>query len=217
MKHAMLTQSPVMSLFQERKEAVTHMTCTELHHQLESWITSRVSDLVSSCAVTNKEGDVLGGVNAYDPLRKTLWMELANNHTLQLFSLDVTSGKWTNVNIPNPLNLETMSYDNVTGLFYGIGLREIGQNWTRILMTFDGRTLDFETVADIPGYLMIDANMAGIDLTGRRLFCVLEPTKKNEIPYQLITVDIKTGKILSNPEIPNTDLFPWSIEYYNGK
>jgi len=181
-------------------------------------------------------GDVFGGINAYDPVNKLLWLELAYNHTfLQLFALNVTNGKWVHKNIKNPLNLETMTFDPVTNLFYGIGLREdTATKVVRILMTFDSKSLKFTTIAEIPGYLLIDADLGTLDVKNRKLFCVMQPgqaryitrqdlrlasikqrQQKKEAPFHLLTIDMISGKVEHNPDVDYDGLFPWSIEFLN--
>jgi hypothetical protein len=165
----------------------------------------------------NEIGDisVLGGIHAFDPKNNWLWLSYGlPDDTIDLFAMDVSTGQWKHQNVSNPMNLETMNYDSQTGLMYGIGLTFQDQNHTRLLLTFNTVSLKWEEVGPIPGYFIIDADLAAIDVKNRKLFAVLQVDDENG-PFQLITLDMNTATVEDYPDVNFPDGFPWSIDFLN--
>jgi len=158
--------------------------------------------------------DVLGGLHAFDPKNKILWLEYGIDVTIDLFGLDVTTGKWKYENISNPMNMESMIYDIETGLMYGIGVIFQAQNHTRLLLTLDSASLQWKVVGQIPGYYIIDANVSALDEKNRKLYAVLEVDQEDG-PFQLVTLDMKTATVEDHPTVDYPNGFPWSLEFYN--
>jgi hypothetical protein len=172
-------------------------------------------------------GDVIGGINAYDPNTKLLWIELMGAADEQdLFAIDVTTGKVVN-KVKNAPNMQTFSYDSQTKLFYGIG----GHNGSFVLLTFDAKTTKFNTVAKLSGFVDVDQELQAIDVKNRKLFGIVQTsasTKRdlrplgkllnrevNKDTFEFITINLTNGVLESRAPVLDLLAFPWSIEHLN--
>lgn len=160
------------------------------------------------------DGNVLGAIHAFDPNNNLLWLSYAGQDDIELFALDVTTGKWVFQHVPNPLNMESMTFDKETGLMYGIGLTFQDQNHTRMLLTFNTKTLEWGVVGNIPGYFIIDADLAAMDEKNRKLFVVMQVNDEKG-PFQLLTLDMNTATVEAHPDVSFPTGFPWSIDFFN--
>jgi len=110
-----------------------------------------------------------------------------------------------------------MRYDPKSGLVYGIGLRVLGNgtnDWERTLVSLDGRTGNFTVVASIPGYFIILSSICAIDHVQRRLWAILQRGHDGAAPFDLVSVNLDTGKILTHPQLCTNDIMcPWTLEY----
>lgn len=179
--------------------------------------------------------DVIGGASCYDPINQILWLTYAINTTttvnshnkrgvhyphndifIDLFGFNVNTGKLV-YQIQNTNNLETMNFDPVTGLIYGIGLQVFNEtSYQRVLMTLNSKTGKLQIVKSIPGYFIINGSLAALNVKQRILYTVLQPmTTEEDTPFELVAVDINKGTLLTHPQIDSKDSSqtPWSLQY----
>lgn len=161
--------------------------------------------------------DVLGAASAFDPVHGILWLQLAQNSSgsveIDLFGFDVKTGN-VKYQLKDTLLMETMTFDPLTGKIFGIGLQIFSEtNYTRILMTLDVTTEQkFAIVNQIPGYFIIQAAIAALDVKNRILYSYLQPVGKQSAPFELVGVDVRTGKVVSHPKVVDATR-PWSLEF----
>jgi len=164
--------------------------------------------------------DVLGASSVYDPKNKVLWLMFGTNTSINLFGYNVTNGKllW-NIN-DDVYNLETMDFDPETGLIYGIGLKVINDSYaSRTVVTLNSATGEFNVIAviDKDQFWIIDGGASALDWTNRVLYCYLQPRGPESNPFDLVGVDMATGKLVNGAPAACTDpgACPWSLEYHN--
>jgi len=163
--------------------------------------------------------DVLGGPSAFDPVNKIYWLQYGLNTTYEiyLFGFNVLNGKLV-YQLDDVLNMETMDYDPVTGLIFGIGLKVISDtDYYRVLMTLNSKDGSFNVIAKIPNYYIINGSLGTIDPVSRTYYCILQPSSSDTAPMDLMTIDLKTANIISNPQICDSSLngCPWALNFYS--
>jgi len=160
--------------------------------------------------------DVLGGASVYDPKNQILFLQfgIKSPPSIKIFGFNVKTGQLV-YSLDNPLNMETMNYDEKTGLIYGIGLTVYNStNFKRTVITLDGSTGKFQEVAVIPGYFFISSSISALDILNRRLFVFLSPIG-NDVQFDLVSINVDTYAILFHPRAcTDSTACPWSLQYY---
>jgi len=154
--------------------------------------------------------NVIGGLHAYDPINELLWLEYVANRTFNLYGLDVDTGD-LKITIPNSLSMETMVYNPMDHLFWGFGVNVSVPSGLRTLVTLDPETGKFELRDNLPEFWIIVADLSALDYKKGVLYTMLSP-QGSASAYDLVGVDIHTGKVLSKPSIPD-DI--WCLEFLN--
>jgi len=160
--------------------------------------------------------DVLGGISGYDSVNNVLWIEAALKDSIFFLRIDVATGAVTQVQ--NPLNLETMDFDPVSGLFYGVGLKvESSSRYYRVFVSLDSKNSNFTILANIDGYFIISAAQGALDIENRKYYSLLQPITPKNAPFQLVEFDMNTLKVSNHPQIGGNqcDKCPWSIHFSN--
>jgi len=157
--------------------------------------------------------DVLGGASTYDPSNSMLWIQLGlKSGSISNFGFNISTGKLVH-QIPDTLNMETMDYDPVTQLIYGIGLQVFNEtSYYRILMTLDSKTGKYNIIGKIPGYFIIQASLAALDSKGRLLYTYLQKTGNSNAKFDLLTISMQDASI-KNAVLACNNNCPWSIAY----
>jgi len=157
--------------------------------------------------------DVLGGTSVYDPKNEILWLQFGfNNGTIDMFGFDVNTGKLV-AEFPDNLNMETMSYDPLTGLIYGIGLKLNSTTYERILLTMDSKSNKFNIIATIPNFFIIMGDIGTLNVKDRLYYTLLRDSANKE-PFQLLSIRIADGAI-QNSVAGCRNGCPLAFEYYN--
>jgi hypothetical protein len=108
--------------------------------------------------------------------------------------------------------MQTMDYDAVTGLIFGIGLEYINSTYAiRTLVAMDSATGNMTVIAKYPEYYIINGAASALDWRQRILYSYLQPHGGSS--FNLVGIDIQSGKIISEPEA--CTICPFAIEYYN--
>lgn len=69
-------------------------------------------------------------------------------------------------------------------------------------------------LAAIEDYALIHGSESTIDWKNRILWAILQPQGNITTPFDLVGVNIETGKVVSNPQLCNQNC-PWALEYLN--
>jgi len=158
--------------------------------------------------------DVLGGASAYDPANNILWIQLGTGAEIDLFGFNINTGQQV-YQIDDSMSMETMNYDPVTKLLYGIGLKVMNETSAiRILVTLDSKTGKFNEIGTIPGYFIIEGGVGALNPTKREVYCFLQKTGSSNQPFLLVTVDMNDATVKHNPvACRNPSNCPWSMGY----
>jgi len=162
------------------------------------------------------DGDVLGGISGFDPKNQVLWIEYATNNGQAISLVRVDLKTRTYATYPNPINLETMDFDPVQGVFVGIGLQvDSPTSYYRVFLTLDSTTNQFRVVSKIPGYFIIRAAEGALDYVGRKYYSILQPVGKSTAPFQLVEYDMKSNTVMNHPLIGGNscNTCPWSLHF----
>jgi hypothetical protein len=91
--------------------------------------------------------DILGGASGFDPKNNVQWLQFATNAgVISLYGIDINTGR-TLFTVPDTLNLETLAYDPLTQLMYGIGLKVVNSTtYYRVLLSLNSKTGDMEVI-----------------------------------------------------------------------
>jgi len=142
-------------------------------------------------------------------------MNNVNNMEIDLVGINVNTGNVVH-QIKNTLYLETMNYDPVTGLIVGIGLQVYSStNYTRILMTLNSKTGATKVISELSDYFIIDASISAFNAKTRLLYAILQPKEPEDAPFELVCVNVNTGKVVSHPQVNLQEeaQAPWSLHW----
>jgi len=158
--------------------------------------------------------DVLGAASAFDPANNILWIQLGVGAGIDLFGFNVDS-KQQVFQLSDTLNMETMNFDPVTRLIYGVGLKVVSQTeYYRILMTLDSKTGKYNEIGKIPGYYIIEGGVGALNPAAREIYCFLQKTGSSSQPFLLLTISMTDASVKHNPVgCVNPANCPWSIAY----
>jgi len=164
--------------------------------------------------------DVLDGISTYDSINKVLWIEFATNTTINLYGFDVTSGKLLFNIVDDAFNMETMDFDPVTGLIYGIGLTLKNDTYAfRTVVSLNSKNGQLKQIAvvDKDEYYIIDGSAGALDITNRIIYCFLQPRGSDSNPFDLVGVDIRSGKVVNGSPVgcADSENCAWSMEFHN--
>jgi len=136
-------------------------------------------------------------------------------NVFDIFGFSITNGSRL-YSLNNPLEMETMRFDEPTGLIYGIGIH----NDERVLVTLDGSTGDFKIVQTVPNYfVMLSSSIAAIDSTRRQFFAIFErkPTSifDSSNPFDLISIDLANGAVVTHTTLCKLRTScPWGLHVF---
>jgi len=167
--------------------------------------------------------DVLGGASAYDPVNQVLWLSFGTNTSIDLYGFDVKTGKILFNIDDSTYNMETMDFDPVTGLVYGIGLTAKNDSYaSRTVVALNSKNGQMSQIAiiDKDEFWIIDGDASGLDWTNRVLYCFLQERGADSNPFRLVGVDMRSGKVVNgSPVACSSDGSDcaWSLEFHNRK
>jgi len=164
----------------------------------------------------------LGEAHVYDYINKVYWLQFgvqdASGIHIDLFGYDVIKGTLL-YQIRDELNIETLNFDPKTSLIYGVGITfDAKGNPSRILTTLDSKTGNITIVGKIPKYFIINSSIAALDISGRKLYCILQPYDgvNNDASFELVGINLADAKIVSHPQLCDNPAYcPWSLDYFN--
>eukprot|EP00051_Salpingoeca_urceolata_P031321 m.11184 g.11184 ORF g.11184 m.11184 type:complete len:335 (-) comp3949_c0_seq1:245-1249(-) len=172
--------------------------------------------------------DVLGGDSAYDPITKQALLMYGVNHSgvisIDFFAVDVANKtiKKLPETFKNGHNLESLDYDEKTGYIYGTSTKPNSSGgFERYVGYVNPAEWQFREVGSIEHYPMEYAGIAALNPKARELFLIMQEAGKTPSdPFNLLSVNIDTGKIVRAPEfctlgVPNATMpdCPWTMEY----
>jgi len=164
--------------------------------------------------------DVLGAASAYDPMYQVLWLQFGTNTSINMYAFDVTNGDVL-FNIDDDIfNMETMDFDPVTGLIYGIGFTAKNETYgSRTVVTLNSKDGQLKQIAivDKDQYEIIDGSATALDFTNRIIYSFLQPRGNDNNPFDLVGVDIRSGKVVNGSPVGCADPenCAWSMEFHN--
>jgi len=113
--------------------------------------------------------------------------------------------------------METMDYDPVTDLMWGIGLELSDNTYRRTVVALDSKSGNFTTYYYIPDYFIIEGGEGAINYNNHTYYGVLQkdgPVDKT--PYDLVAIDMASGQIYSHPNLCDAgQICLWSLEFSN--
>jgi len=144
-------------------------------------------------------GQYIPGSHCYDWGNEMLWIQFFGSTAIFSYGIDVNTGEVV-YNLTQSKTdkafMQTMDFDPVSGLVYGIGLQVDIENQTSsvVVMTVNSQTGKYDVVGTVHGWGFA-LGMSGLDTTGRILYTYLQhDLQPFAEPFFVVSIDLSTGK-----------------------
>ena len=163
--------------------------------------------------------DVLGGCHAaYSPATDSVYIQLGTQTppAINVYEVNVRTGAVRQTNETDTANIDTLSFDPVTKLIFGLGIQVVGGNLQRTIVSMDPTTLRITTVGKVNVETIESGGIAALDSKGKVLYWIGDKTGNDD--FFLVGNSIMTGaKVASTGDLCTNDAAcPWMLEFYSG-
>lgn len=167
------------------------------------------------CEIAHEELDVLGGAAVYVPGAQLFVFNLGVGDAIANFIVNLRTGAVINSTNTDAGNVESMVYDPIDKLIYGLGLAIEGQAWNRSIVSFDPVTLAYEQRGIVPGYGIESGGISAINVAARTLYWIgMAAPYVADSPLFLIQNRLADASVVSAAQLCGADAdCPWSLEF----
>ena len=166
--------------------------------------------------ISNTDYDVLGASCAYIPGGTFIFnLGVTNGTVIANFAVDLATGKVRTADTNDKSNIESMSYNVLDKMIYGLGLHIVGGGWTRSIVRLDPTTLAITELGLVTDYGIESGGIGTVDAAAHSLWWIgMKAPYVPNTPLFLVQSSLVDGSTISSAQLCDNDaVCPWSLEF----